>query len=83
MFIESGVLEVYTQFEGNEFIIDTLHSGSVINYRAFLMEDLMYVNIRCKEFCKLLVMNQSLLEDIKNEHDEIKRHLMRFQNKIL
>lgn len=51
LFVEYGVVEVYTFFEGNEFIIDRLHSGSVINYRSFFMEDLMYVNLRCKENC--------------------------------
>ena len=64
MFIEYGVAEVYTHFEGNEFIIDDLYSGSVLNYRSFLMEDLMHVNIRCKENCKILKLKYSELNKI-------------------
>jgi len=48
MFIEEGVVEVYTEFEGNTFLLENLEQGSVINPRAFFVEDLMYVNIRCK-----------------------------------
>ena len=56
LFLEYGVIEVYTLFEGNEFIIDYLYSGSVINYRSFFMEDMMRVNMRCKENCQLLLL---------------------------
>ena len=40
-FIEEGKVEVYTEFEGNRFLIDTLGPGSVINYRAVFLKDLM------------------------------------------
>jgi len=48
MFVNSGILEVYTEFEGNDFIIDKLYYGSIINFRAFFTEDNMWVNIRCR-----------------------------------
>ena len=38
-FIEDGVLEAYTKFEQNEFVIETLYKGSAINHRAFFMQD--------------------------------------------
>ena len=37
IFIEDGVIDVYTKFEQNEFIIETLYKGSAINHRAFFM----------------------------------------------
>ena len=50
-FIESGCLEVYSQFEVDElmsdFIIEKLFAGSAVNHRCYFMQDLMYVNIRC------------------------------------
>jgi CRP-like cAMP-binding protein len=58
IFVENGVLEVYTEFEGNEFILERLHSGSCINYRSFLMEDTMAVNIRCLETCTVLKLGK-------------------------
>ena len=36
-FVEDGVLEAYTKFESNEFVIDKLYKGSAINHRAFFM----------------------------------------------
>ena len=44
--VEHGILEVYTEFEGNEFVIEKLTAGSVLNYRSIHLEDLMYVNVR-------------------------------------
>jgi CRP-like cAMP-binding protein len=70
VFIDHGVLEVYTEFEGNEFIIDNLHPGSCINSRAFLMEDTMSVNIRVKEHCKLMQLSKETFLDIMRTHDE-------------
>ena len=57
MFIEDGIVEVYTTFEGNTFILENLEQGSVINPRAFFVEDLMYVDIRCVQHCTLLVLD--------------------------
>ena len=44
--VESGCAEVYTEFEGNYFVIDRLYRGSIINHRAFLMDGIQYVNVR-------------------------------------
>lgn len=57
MFIEHGMAEVYTECEGNEFIIDRLYEGSIINYRTFIMEDIMSVNIRAVENVSMLELN--------------------------
>ena len=40
------MVELYTEFEGNEFVLERLISGSIINQRVLFMEDLMYVNVR-------------------------------------
>jgi CRP-like cAMP-binding protein len=42
-----GTCEVFTTMEGNEFVLERLEEGAVINSRAMIIEDLMYVNIRC------------------------------------
>ena len=53
-FIEDGILEVYTKFENNEFVLERLHKGSAINHRAFFMKDQSYVGFRCLSDAKLL-----------------------------
>ena len=37
--IESGELEVFIEMEGNEFVIDKLTSGAVLNHRSVFTED--------------------------------------------
>jgi CRP-like cAMP-binding protein len=54
IFVERGELEVFTSFEGNEFVLERLAKGAVINYRSFFLEDMMHVNIRCATSCNLL-----------------------------
>jgi len=39
---------VYTTFEGNDFVIDNLYPGSILNHRSFIHEDLMQVCVRSK-----------------------------------
>jgi len=57
-FVESGSIIVFTTFEGNEFILDTLQAGSIINQKAFFLKDVMYVNMRAKTQVKLLKYSQ-------------------------
>ena len=38
-FIEEGKVLVETEFEGNQFILDKLGPGSIINYRAVFLKD--------------------------------------------
>ena len=38
-FIEEGIVEVITEFENNEFVLDKLGPGSAINYRAVFLKD--------------------------------------------
>jgi hypothetical protein len=54
MLIEYGVVEVYTEMDANEFVIEYLHAGSVINPRVFLMDDWIHCNMRCFEGCKIM-----------------------------
>jgi len=41
-------LEVYTEFEGNEFILEILNPGSILNYRNVFTDDKMEVEVRSK-----------------------------------
>lgn len=46
IFVESGTLEVLTYNEGNEFIIDYLTQGSIINFRSIIVQDMINLNMR-------------------------------------
>ena len=61
-------MEVYTSFEANEFIIERLFRGSVLNHRAFFMKDSMYVNIRCQKEAKVLELPLESMKEIIKDH---------------
>ena len=85
LFIEDGVIDVYTKFEQNEFIIETLYKGSAINHRAFFMQDYMYVNFRCRTDAKLLILTHQKIKQMIEKYEEksFGRDLLIYQNKIL
>jgi signal-transduction protein with cAMP-binding, CBS, and nucleotidyltransferase domain len=35
LFLQSGIIEISTSFEGQEFVIERLFRGSIVNFRTF------------------------------------------------
>lgn len=64
-FIEDGAVELYTTFEGNEFVLERLFKGSCLNFRAFFMDDSMYVYVRCSKNSTLLELNKATIDFTK------------------
>jgi hypothetical protein len=58
-------VELYTYFEGHEFVIEKLHKGSVLNFRAFFMEDQMHVNVKISKTTILLELDAESIEKVK------------------
>jgi CRP-like cAMP-binding protein len=58
IFVERGVIEVVTHFEGEEFIIDLLKSGSSINSHSYISEETMVVNYRAARDCHILKLHR-------------------------
>jgi CRP-like cAMP-binding protein len=77
-FIEDGAIEFYTKFEGNEFILERLHQGSCINFRAFFMDDLMYVYTRCCRDTMLLELDKKTIDFIKTTHADFEKQLLSY-----
>jgi hypothetical protein len=64
--------------EGNEFVIEKLYKGSALNYRAFFMEDQMYVHVRCAKNTKLLAFEQKSIELILMTHPDFEKKLLSY-----
>jgi CRP-like cAMP-binding protein len=47
--VEYGEIEIFLEVDGNEFIIERLSQGSVLNHRVIFTEDNMTVNIRARK----------------------------------
>ena len=70
-------MTVYSTFEGNEFVFDTLEAGTVINYRAFFLKDVMYVNMRAKTEVKLLFYTSKKLNEHLQKYNEVQEFATR------
>ena len=78
------MLEIYTQFEGNEFMIEKLHAGSAVNHRAYFMQDPMAVNARCTQQTRLLELPNSKIKEIQEKHSNTpwSNNILFYQNRI-
>lgn len=83
LIVERGEVDIKTTMEGNEFMIDRLIPGTVINYRTFLLDDLIDVDMICVSRCKILEMPYKTLELIMLEHPEFEIKIKRHQQRIL
>ena len=75
IFVNQGVLEVFTEVDGSEFVLDRLHPGSCLNYRTFFREDSMDVNVRCLENCKLYYLTHDIYDKVLSDSQRSKKNL--------
>ena len=75
LLIEYGVIEIFTYFEGNEFILERLYRGTVLNHRNIFMEDNNYVYAKCRTDVNILCLHLDKLNELKMKltSAEIKR----------
>ena len=81
--VAHGALEVYSEFEGNDFIIETLNEGSILNFRVLFTDDLMSVNIRCKKGTHLLQFPLHVLNEIRGDDKNFDKRLRVYENNLL
>ena len=71
-----GSLEVYTYFEGNEFVIERLNQGSIVNSRLIFIDDVMRVNIRTTPNTHIAEFNAEALDDLMCSNKKFERKLL-------
>ena len=81
--MQTGIVEVFTEFEGHEFIIERLGPRSVINPNNIFVEDFMYCHIRCLTPCRCLELTEKEFWAIAAEHRRFEKKMKKFSNKIL
>lgn len=70
--IEHGQVEIFIEFDGNEFIIEKLQSGSVINHTNLYNQMPMKVNIRASsKGAHLLLLRFDTLNNIKDDYKDL------------
>jgi len=85
MILAEGLVDVFTTFESNEFIVDKLGRGTVLNHRTFFKKDLITVSYRCSKDCRIYSLDVADMKDIiaKYSRKRFMKVIDRYQNKIV
>jgi CRP-like cAMP-binding protein len=70
MIIAEGTVDVVTSFESNEFTIDKLGHGSVLNHRNFFKKDIINVTYRCSKDCRIYSLDIEDMNDIIDKNSK-------------
>jgi len=71
LMIENGIVEIFTYFEGNKFIIENLGTGAIINYRNFFIEDKVQINLRCVTNVNLVYTDLESFQKIALDNNDL------------
>jgi CRP-like cAMP-binding protein len=83
IFVERGQIEIYAEFEGNEFVIERLGPGAVINQKAFFVNDKIQVNMRTGMNTDMYELDKKTLDEIRIKHPEFDKKLSSVENNFL
>ena len=82
-FLLDGVIEIYTMLEnddnGQEFVLEKLFRGSIINYRTFFMEDDGKVYYRFGRNSICAVLDYDKMQEIVPKHQLLMRQFVKFK----
>jgi len=79
----NGMIELYTQFEKHNFILERLWRGSVMNYRTFFQEYEAQVCTRCITKTILLELTYEKMLVLTKTHEDMEKNFLKFENQIL
>ena len=82
-FLQSGMIEVYTEFEKKEFVIERLFKGSIVNYRTFFMEERGTVSLRFAAPSVLKVLSKEKMASIIEKHPPLGLIFNKYKLKIV
>ena len=77
------MIEVYTEFEKKEFVIERLFKGSIVNYRTFFMEERGSVNLRFAAPSVLKVLSKEKMNVITERHPHLGTVFNKYKLKIV
>ena len=81
--IQSGLVEVTHQAEGEPFIIERLYRGSIINHRSFLLNDDNDTDGKCATTVSAFALEYHDLETIRNRISELDTEIKKIENHLL
>ena len=85
MIIADGSVEVLTTFESNDFILDKLGRGTVLNSRNFFKKEIVTVTFRCAKDCTIYSLDHESLQEIMEAYSKktFAKKVDKYSNKIV
>lgn len=77
------MIEVYTEFEGKEFVIERLFKGSIVNYRTFFMQESGTVSLRFAMPSVLKVLSKERMSAIALKYKSLDNIFNKYKLKII
>jgi len=70
--IQSGLVEIVHKLDkGEEFVIERLYRGSVVNHNSFLMNDGIDTDAKCKTTVSVYYMHINTIKAMRLKHYEL------------
>ena len=82
--IQSGHVEIVHKMEGNEeFLIERLGRGSIINHNSFLMNDGIDTDAKCKTTVSVFFIDINKVKYLRQKHVELGQALTKLEIKLV
>jgi len=81
--VQDGIIDVFTFFEGKEFIIERLMRGSLMNHRSFFLEEHAVVFARAAKTSIVLEISIDDINKYLNDSPVFEKKFLTYQTKIL
>ena len=79
----NGCIEVFTELDGQNFVIERLYRGSVINHRSFLMQDNIDSNAVCQMQSTLLELDYETLGKLREKNDAFDKVIEQIETELI
>ena len=73
-----GTLELFTYFDGNEFVIERLYSGSILNFRNIFMDQEAQIYCRVVRTAFILQLTNDDMTQLKELFPDLEKKYLSF-----
>jgi signal-transduction protein with cAMP-binding, CBS, and nucleotidyltransferase domain len=70
---------VSTIFEGQEFVLERLFRGSILNYRTFFMEEGAAVQLKFSKASVMQELPYSMMQEISDRFPELNKEFQKYR----
>ena len=81
--VEKGELEAYVNLDGNDFIIERIPKGTIVNSRLLITEDPMMIRIRANQPTYLLEFTKDLQFTLMDKYKDLNMKFLKYNDILL